>query len=43
VSFANSVSSILYALLIPLSAIAVTVMFLDRRRERPLQEAQDVA
>ena len=31
VGFANGVSSVLYALLIPLSVIAVTVMFLDRR------------
>jgi hypothetical protein len=31
VGFANGVSSVLYALLIPLAVIAVTVMFLDRR------------
>jgi hypothetical protein len=33
VGFANSISSLLYALLIPLSVIAVTVMYLDRRRD----------
>jgi hypothetical protein len=31
VGFANAASSVLYALLIPLSVIALTVMFLDRR------------
>lgn len=31
VGFANAASSLLYALLIPLSVIALTVMFLDRR------------
>lgn len=31
VSFANTASSVLYALTIPLSVIAVTIMFLDRR------------
>ena len=31
VGFANGVSSILYALLIPLSVIAITLLFLDRR------------
>lgn len=36
VGFANGVSSILYAVLIPLSVIAVTIMFLDRRGD-PIQ------
>jgi hypothetical protein len=31
VGFANGVSSVLYAVLIPLAVIAVTVMYLDRR------------
>ena len=38
VGFANGVSSVLYALLIPLAVIAVTIMFLDRRGD-PLQIA----
>lgn len=39
VSFANSVSSLLYALLIPLSVIAITVMYLERRQDPYLQSA----
>lgn len=34
VGFANGISSLLYALLIPLSVVAVTLLYLDRRAER---------
>jgi hypothetical protein len=39
VGFANAVSSVLYALTIPLSVIAVTLMYLSRKQESPAAEA----
>lgn len=38
VGFANSVSSVLYAITIPLSVIAVTILYLDRLEGAPLEE-----
>ncbi len=41
VGFANSISSLLYALLIPLSVIAITVMYLDRKRSQTPRVAEE--
>jgi hypothetical protein len=41
VGFANGVSSVLYAIVIPLAVIATTIMFLDRREARDSAPAGD--
>jgi hypothetical protein len=38
VGFANTASSVLYSLTIPLAVIAITIMFIDRRENPPVRE-----